>query len=50
MTSKEALNDLLNMADYCLEEEERKQIEKEYNIVLKDLELLEILKKLLKMI
>lgn len=44
MTSKEALSDLLNMADYCLEEDERKQIKKEYKIVLKDLEILEILK------
>lgn len=44
MTSKEALRDLLNMADYCLEEEEQEQIKKEYKIVLKDLEVLEILK------
>ena len=47
MTSKEALSDLLNMADYCLEEDERKQIKKEYKIVLKDLEILEILKEAL---
>ncbi len=45
MTSKEALSDLLNVADYCLEEEERKQIKKEYKIILKDLEILEILKR-----
>ena len=32
MTSKEALNDLLNMADYCLEEKERKQIQGLHNI------------------
>ena len=44
MTSKEALNDLLNMADYCLEEKERKQIKQEYKIILKDLEVLEIIK------
>lgn len=48
MTSKEALSDLLNMADYCLEEDERKQIKKEYKIVLKDLEVLEILKEYIK--
>ena len=45
MTSKEALNDLLNMADYCLEEKEQKQIKEEYNLIKKDLEMLEILKK-----
>ena len=44
MTSKEALSDLLNMADYCLEEDERKQIKQECTIVLKDLEILDILK------
>ena len=43
MTSKEALSDLLNMADYCLEEDERKQIKQEYMIVLKDLEILLII-------
>lgn len=45
MTSKEALKDLLKMADYCLEEKDRKQLRKEYDIVLKDLKVLEILKK-----
>lgn len=45
MTSKEALSDLLNMANYCLEEKEQKQIKEEYNLINKDLEMLEILKK-----
>ena len=46
MTSKEALSDLLNMADYCLEEEERKQIKQEYMIILKELEILECFRKI----
>ena len=45
MTSKEALSDLMNMADYCLEEKEKKQIKEEYNLIKKDLEMLEMLKK-----
>ena len=45
MTSKEALSDLFNMANYCLEEKEQKQIKEEYNLIKKDLEILEILKK-----
>lgn len=45
MTSLEALSDLLNMADYCLEEKEKKQIKEEYNLIKKDLEMLEMLKK-----
>lgn len=45
MTSKEALRDLLNMANYCLEEKEQKQIKEECNLINKDLKMLEILKK-----
>ena len=46
MNSERALSDLLNMADYCLEEEERKQIKKEYDLIKKDLEILECFKKI----
>lgn len=46
MTSKEALSDLLNMADYCLEEEERKQIKKEHALIEKDLEILDCFRKI----
>lgn len=47
MTSKEALKDLLIMADYLLEKKEQKQIKEEYNLVLKDLERLEKLEKVI---